>query len=380
MYIHQKLFLIFFLILFAFHTYGQEEEEINVVGFRFLNYKNELPKDLLESKSLVLVSVPPVSKNSSLRGDWKSYASESHEYFKKIGIDAVAYAYLDDVFANPEVSKAYADIFTKREIKYIIVLSKVWLKIKNKESLRYVIVITPYSKDALFIANGQSAYKDQNKDLEKAMKKIYGVSIRKDMVKTNHLIIDQPEFLNTFTIIKGLKYQSFPEDLRVDKLAVPKFEEVPIPANRPGGILNNRIAKEIEKANAAVERQNFEIDRLFQNYPWKYELVNLDKGEEQLYRDGFLYRLVRIQSTGRMVKEFLDYETNDIETDYITMKKKPDGTITLRTIPADAPIHKFYIKNLARNEVYVGESWDADETWQEALTNLLDNLVEKLKR
>jgi hypothetical protein len=380
MYIRQKLFLISFFILITFHSYSQEEEEINVVGFRFLKYGKELPKDLLEAKSLVLVSVPPVSKNSSIRGDWKAFASESHEYFKKIGIDAVAYAYLNDVFANQEVSKAYADIFTKREIKYIIVLSKVWLKIKNKESLRYVIVITPYSRDALFIANGQNAYKDQNKDLEKAMKKIYGVSVRKDMVKSNNLIIDQPEFLPAFTIIKGLKYQSFPQDLRVDKLAVPKFEEAPIPSKRPGGILNNRIAKEIEKANTAVERQNFELDRLFQNYPWKYELVDLKKGEEQLYRDGFLYRLVRIQSNGRMVKEFLDYETNDMETDYVTLKKKPNGTITLRTIPADAPIHKFYIKNLARNEVYVGDSWDADETWQEALTNFLDNLIEKLKK
>ena len=99
-----------------------------------------------------------------------------------------------------------------------------------------------------------------------------------------------------------------------------------------------------------------------------------------MYREGFLYQLVRIQSNGRMIKEFLDYEINDMETDYVTMKKRPDGSITLRTIPADAPVHKFYIKNLARNEVYVGETWDADETWQDALTNYLDNLILKLKK
>ena len=302
MYIPKKLFLIVLAVFMASYSFGQEEEEINVVGFRFLDYGKELPKDILEAKSLVLVSVPPVSKNSSVRGDWKAFAAESHEYFKKIGVDPVAYAYLDDVFANQEVSKAYADIFTKREIKYIIVLSKVWLKIKNKESLRYVIVITPYSKDPLFIANGQKAYKDQNKELEKAMKKIYGVTIRKDMPKSNNLIIDRPEYLQAFTIIKGIKYPSFPEDLRVDKLAVPKFEEVPIPSKRPGGILNNRIAKEIEKANAAVERQNFELDRLFQNYKWKYELIDPNKDKDQLYREGFLYQLVRIQSNGRMIK------------------------------------------------------------------------------
>ena len=62
------------------------------------------------------------------------------------------------------------------------------------------------------------------------------------------------------------------------------------------------------------------------------------------------------------------------------MKKKPDGTITLRTIPVEAPVYKFYIKNLLRNEVYVGESWDADETWQEALDNYLSAMVEELKK
>ena len=46
---------------------AQEEEEVNVVGFRFLDYGNNLPEDILKAKSIVLVSVPPVSKTSSDR-------------------------------------------------------------------------------------------------------------------------------------------------------------------------------------------------------------------------------------------------------------------------------------------------------------------------
>jgi hypothetical protein len=367
-------------IVFVIPTSGQEEEEINVVGFRFLDYGKELPIDILQSKSIVLVSVPPVSKTSSERGDWKTFSSEAHEYFKKIGIDPVAYVYFDDVFANPDVAKAYANQFKKREIKYIIIISKVFLKIKNKESLRYVILITGFSNDQDFIKNRQKAYKDQDKDLEKAMKKIYGVTVRKDFVKTNNLIIDNPEFLQNIKIISGRRNQSYPLDLRVDRLSIPKFEETEIPGNRPGGILNNRIAKEIEKANEQVERQNFEIDRLFQNYEWEYELTNPQLDDESLYRNGFLYKLVRISSTGKKIKEFLDYEMNDIETDYITMLKKTDGSVTLRSIPINAPVHKFYIKSLARDEVYIGESWDADESWQDALKNFLANMIEKLKR
>ena len=371
---------IFLISLLINPLSAQEEEEINVVGFRFLDYGNDLPEDILTAKSIVLVSVPPVSKTSSERGGWKAFSSEAHEYFKKIGIDPVAYIFFDDVFANLDAAKAYTDQFMKREIKYIIIISKVFLKIKNRESLRYVILIIPFSQDKELIKNGQKAYKDQNKDLDKLMKKIYGVTVRKDFVKTNNLIIDNPEYLPAIGIIKGRRNQSFPEDLRVDKLAVPKFEETKIPENRPGGILNNRIAKEIEKANEQVERQNFEIDRLFQDYKWKYELVSPDIEDQKFSSTGFLYKLIRVSSTGKKIKEFLGYELNDIEEDYITAIQKPDGSITLRAIPVNAPVHKFYIKSMARDEVYIGESWDADETWQDALKNHLRNLIDKLER
>jgi len=367
------LLILIYLPLFA------QEEEINVVGFRFLDYSNEVPEDLLQSKTVVLVSVPPVSKNSSERGDWKSFANEAHEYFKMIGVDPVAYVYLDDVYAGIDATKKYVEHFKKREIKYIIILSRVYIKIKNKESLRNVIAITPFSNDDRIIANGQQAYKDQNKDLENLMKKLYGITIRKDYVKTNHLIIDQPEFYGGLPLITGRRNMSYPMDLRVDKLAVPKFEEAPIPANRPGGMINNKIAEEVEKYNNSVERLNFELDRHFENYQWKYELIEYNPNEQELWRQGFLYILMRVNSSGRILKEMLEYERNDSETEYITLLKKPDGSFTLRTIPVDAPVHKFYIRSLARNEVYVGESWDADETWQDALKNFLNNLTDKLK-
>ncbi len=357
---------------------AQEEEEINVVGFRFLDYSKNLPEDILQSKSVVLVSVPPLSKNSSERGDWRSLAREAHDYFLKIGIDAAAYYYLDDIYAGIDASRKYIDHFINREIKYIIVLSKVNIKIRNKESIRYVIVITEFNKDGEVIANGQPAYKDQDKDMEDLMKKIYGITIRKDYVKTNNLIIDQPEFFSGISIINGRRNASFPADLRVDKLAVPKFEVVQIPSDRPGGIINNKVEEEIQKYNASVERMNFELDRSFQNYPWQYELISYQPDEKELWRQGFLYILMYVTTTGKTIKEILDYELNDIETGYITLLKNPDGSLTLRTIPVDAPVYKFYIRSLARNEIYIGETWDADETWQDALNNFLNNLTENL--
>lgn len=380
MYLKYRILFILLFLTSSIIQAQDDEEEINVVGFRFLDYSNDLPSDLLQSKSVVFVSVPPLSKNSSERGDWQSFATETHGYFKKIGIDAVAYYYLDDIFASPEISAKYAEELTARQVKYIIVLSKVNLKIKNKESLRYVIVITPFSSDAGFMSNGEKAYKDQSKDLEKAMKKIYSTTIRKDYVKTNNLILDNPEFFGGTPLFTGRRMETYPEDLRADKLAVPRFRESEIPEDRPGGILNNRIAQEVEKSNASVEQLNLELKGMFVTYPYKYDLVDYTQNDRQLIRDGYLYILLRAGTSGRSLKEMLGYETLEAESDYITVKKKPDGSITLRTIPADAPVYKYYIKSLVRNEVYVGESWDADETWQDALKNYLDAMVDLLKK
>jgi hypothetical protein len=380
MYLKYSILFISFVLFSHVSIAQDDEEEINVVGFRFLNYSNDLPEDILQSKSVVFVSVPPISKSSSERGDWKSFASEAHTFFKQIGVDAIAYYYLDDIFASPEVSAEYAEQLASRQVKYIIVLSKVFLKIKNKESLRYVIAITPFSNDSQFIANGQKAYKDQNKDLEKAMKKIYSITIRKDYVKTNNLILDNPEFFGGIPLFSGRRMETFPEDLRADKLAVPGFQPAEIPEDRPGGVLNNRIAKEVEKSNESVEQLNLELNGMFAGYPYKYGLVDYTQNDRQLIRDGYLYILLRAGTSGRSLKEMLGYETLEAESDYITVKKKPDGTITLRTIPADAPVFKYYIRSLVRDEVYVGESWDADETWQDALKNYMDAMVEMLKK
>jgi hypothetical protein len=123
-------------------------------------------------------------------------------------------------------------------------------------------------------------------------------------------------------------------DLRVDKLAVPKFEPVPLPANRPGGMINNRIAEEVEKYNASVERLNFELDRSFQHYPWKYELVSYNADEKEMWRQGlFIYpdesQLIR-QDPSRRCSVI---RTNNSETEYITLLRKPDGSFTLTNYP-----------------------------------------------
>ena len=377
-----KIFLIgtVFILVTQDLVYSQFEEEINIVGLRLLDYNPNIPDDILQQRAAVFVSVPQKSVESSERGDWKRFATDAHEYFKKIGIDAVIYFYLDDVLAGHDASVVYANYMNSREIKYIIFLSKSLFKIGSRIDTTNILVITKFNGESSFISNGEKAWKDQNKNIDKLMKNIYRITVRQDFKRTNNLIIDHPEFIGGLSIIASIRNESFPSDLRIDKLAVPKYVIYPIPSNIPNGTINKKIAREIEEYNSLTDRNNLKLENIFQGYPWKYELVDYNVGEEQLFKDGFQYVLLRLNTSGYSIREMLKYEIKPGETDYITLKKKQDGTVTFRSIPMDAPVYKFYIKQIARNEIYIGEIWDADETWDEALGNFLMNLKARLKR
>ncbi len=375
----KKVILLLLIIpLFHFSAFAQEEDEVNVVGFKFLDYQGSgLPKDLLKTKSVVFVSVPTVSKNSSERGDWHAISKKAHSTFKSVGIDPVKYYYMDDVLSSDVVSNAIAAELAKREISNIIILSHVALKIKNKDTERFVIAVTTFSGDEKFMKNGQVAWKDQGKTLDNVLK-----SLTKNAGKLgkseNLLIADNPEYFSTIDIIRGRRNESFSQDIRIDKLAIPKFEEIDIPSNPPGGIINNNIKKEAESYNAGVPNLNRRLESIFSKYPYEYGFVDDSYTDKKLRAEGYDYILVRIKTAGERIKELLEYETDDILDDYVTVKKI-NGKSILRSIPKMAPVYKYYLKHIYSGDVYLGVGWDADETWNEALENHLRNLVEATK-
>ncbi len=367
----------FILILCSFISFAgftQDDEEVNVVGFKFLDYQGSgLPEDLLKTKSVVFVSVPTKSKNSSERGNWHSISEEAHTTFKSLGIDPVKYYYIDDVLAGDEVSDAIASELSKREITNIIILSHVALKIKNNDTERFVLVVTPFSGDNQFMKNGQVAWKDQGKSLDNVLK-----SLSKNAGKLgkpeNLLVTDNPEYFTTIDIIRGRRNESFSQDIRIDKLAVPKFEEIDIPSNPPGGIINNNVKKEAESYNTTVQNLNHSLEAVFSKYPYEYGFIDDSYTDKKLRAEGYDYKLVKIRTAGERIKELLEYETDDIMDDYVTVKQV-NGKSILRSIPKMAPVYKYYLVHIYSGDVYLGVGWDADETWQEALENHLRNLV-----
>lgn len=356
---------------------AQEDDMVFPAGLRFLDYNNQLPDNLLHTKSVVFVDVPRRS-GTSLRGDWQGLAKEVHPTFKDAGIDAVAYYNLGDVEANADASAILAQNLKSRQIENIVILSQVKLKIANKDTERFAILITDFNEESSFISHGQTAYKQVAKDTDKLIKQ-FDRDIRKSgMTSQNHLIIDQPEFFTgAGNIIEGRRNENFAQDLKLDKLAVPRFVKASIPDDRPGGNANKNLEKEIEKSNKLVKRNNLNLENIMEKYPYEYGLVDPTIDEDKLRQQGYQFVLKRLNTTGEHVKEMLGYEINTAEEDYVTIKQ--DGLkLTMRHIPAQAPVYKFYIKHIYTGDVYLGTPWDADEQWEDALANYINNMKKDL--
>ena len=374
----KHIFTLIFTVLFFSNAFAQEEDVIHPAGLRFLDYTNDLPKDLLFTKSAAFVSVLPKG-GTSLRGDWKKLAQEAHKIFRQAGIDAVAYYNLEDVEAGTDASATLAQELKKREIKNIIVITQVMIRIGNKDSERYAILITPFNGENTFISHGQQAWKTVEKTSEKLLDQVYKSVAKSGLAKENHLISDVPEFFaGAKDMIRGKRFEGFAPDLKLDKLAVPKFQEIAVPDNRPGGLANKNLEKEVEKANARVPRDNRSLEAVMQEYPYEYGPVDYDPTKEDALRTaGYQYVLLRLHSTGEHIKMMLEYDIQADETDYVTLMK--DGAkMTLRTIPKDAPVYKYYIKHIYSGDVYLGTPWDADEAWEHALGHYITNMKKEL--
>ena len=356
---------------------AQDEDMVFPAGLRFLDYNNQFPENLLYTKSVVFVDVPN-RPGTSLRGDWQGLANALHPTFKDAGIDAVAYYNFGDVEANSDAAQKLAQELTSRQVENIVILSRVKLKVAGKDTERFAILITEYNEEPSFISHGQTAYKQVAKDTDKLIKQ-FDRDIRKSgMTSQNHLIIDQPEFFTgAGNIIEGRRHEAFAQDLKLDKLAVPRFMEASIPDKRPGGNANKNLEKEIEKSNKLVKRNNLNLENIMKKYPYEYGLVDPTIEEDQLRQQGYQFILKRISTTGEHVKKMLGYEVKASEDDYVTIKQ--DGLkLTMRHIPAKAPVYKFYIKHIYTGDVYLGTPWDADEQWEDALTNYINNMRKDL--
>ncbi len=298
-----------------------------------LQLTETVPGDLLATRSIALY-------DASLK---RSEIEEIQKTFAQIGIDTEAFIEKDVILAGGDFTKAYANYFVTREIKYLVIL--------DKTAKGYRMIVTPFNNTPSLTDANQIAWLVTNTSLREMLMTAYRNSWISQK-KQNFLINEYPETSIKVNAITGRRSEFFAIDLKVDALAVPAFGEA--------------------KADTILFRMFKEY------YPFKWKLTPPGTSEEELRKKGYQYVLTEIQTRGIAAKQLLGYDMTKAESAYVSTTY-PDGAAQVRAIPSETLIYKFYAKHIPSGNIFLGTKWDADTTWEQALKNYLKGFRVELK-
>jgi hypothetical protein len=298
-----------------------------------LKLTETVPAEILASRSVVLFDVSYE----------KSELEEVQEIFAQTGIDAEAYMEEDVVLAGKDVTKAYANYFVTRDIKFIVML--------DKPAGRYRMTVASFNGTSTLINENQNAWMVSDTRLREMLMTAFRNSWMSQK-KQNLLINEIPEMNVTVNPFSGNRSEFFAIDLKVDMLAVPFFNDA-----RADTTLS-QIMKE--------------------NYPLKYKLTQPVADEQELRKKGFIFVLCMIKTRGSAAQQLLGYKKTKSESAYVSTTYS-NGQVQLKTIAAEIPVYKFYVKHINSGNIFLGTKWDADTSWDQALKNYIKGFKAELK-
>jgi len=303
-----------------------------------------LPDFFLEGKSVVLISTSPSARPIL---SFERIASEVHTSLISAGGDPVGYFELEDITLSEEVQAGYANQFTKRQIKSIVLITR-------KTNGEMQANILPYTGNRNIVP-AASAWSMGSKEIESFKTQL--ATAGNGQRTKNLLVIDVPEFLAPSNAATGNYLRRNPLNLNTFKLAVPLTG-----AGSESGFLTNYRYDMLGKSEGEIQRaqaqQKEEIQQIMDSfYSHQVEYLTSPKTNAELIKDRTQFLLMRVEGReGDLMR---------------TMGLSPDPSS-----PDDYNriVIKYYIRFLVRDEQYIGPVWDADPNWKIALTNFLDNL------
>ena len=304
-------------------------------AFQFATTGSQLPSDLLHTKSVVFVDI--IGAGRTPGPDWHEIAREIHPTFGDIGIDAVAYYSWQDANAGPDATRKLAKELNQRYIENIVYLAY------NQESKEYTLLIAPFDTENPFVDRQKGAFQLVAGTPATLTRQLDNLVRRSGMEKENFLVIDVPEFfVGAGNVIRGKRAEGFAQDLKLDKLAIPRFGT----------------------------EQDSTLARIMKPYPYEYAFVDPQRNEDDLRQEGFQFILLHLHTQEDNIREMLGY------TDEPTDKKASSSSP--KAPPSSRSVYKFYVKHIYTGDVYVGDTWDASPSWRSALTNYLRYMREDM--
>lgn len=335
----QKPILFFLmLVLLSGHRAEGQAEEIRR-RLKTLNFTDQLPKDILSSKTVVLVDIPPSGLYPKIRGEWHTLAETVQPGFHKAGIDAVTYYHFDEIASGPEPYKAYLNHFDKRNLSHGAFISK--------KGRQYQLLLLKFADRKYLISEGQDAFMMNGDNPEVMMDMLSKKTVSSGLVMSNLLIMETPEYSEPVTVITGKRSEFYDLNFESEKLAVPVF--------------------------ASKDK----ITRALKQYPYQWDFVPYDMSQDEIRKSGYQYVLYYVNTTVKNAREMLGYDTKESPTAFVSAVKK-DGKLAVVNQNANAQVFKFYIRHIKSKNTFVGKRWDPGYTWQEGLGNYISNLRDQL--
>ncbi len=315
-----------------------------------LNQAPQLPKNILSSRSIVLISVP----KDSPAGEWKKWAAEMQASLSQFGVDAVAYLSIDQLAENTVAQKELnSDIFSKRGISNLITLS-----VLDKEGTA-LMTVGPYNRKWTFFEEKSAFWMRQVSDIGSIWSELETVFKTGAFPRTNLLVLDSPEYFD-LTISFTSRTERFTKLMETQKVAVPMFVALQDDPNRILRLKSDILTGKEDRGVAATTSQNAQLSEIIAQYPFEAELVNLnEKSEDQWLRSGYGFILHHATGTESDLRSKLKYKSLD---------KSSNKTLT-----------KYYLKQLRTSNLYLGREWDAGNTPTTALTNFVERVRTEFK-
>lgn len=336
--------------------------QIPLYEYRELNKSITVPSNISSQRCAVVVSVPNVDNGFTKIGDWKKLANDAHKAFVTMGLDPIIYINHYDLIAGEKTRTMYSELFSKRRVKNLIFLTQ--------HSSGIDLHIIPFNEKPSFISNKSDAFYMSGSSLYEAMLSTGKEIRRADQEVYNFLVPDKPSFAYGISIIEKTQLQNYPGILRRSTLAVERFAKLPFPEGA-----SEELVRMFDMYNANIDSSNVELEKILRTYPYDYVMID-PTSDDDLKRQRHQFVLRSASGQAKTIREMLDYQVNQSETYFVSViPVMPDLTKT-KTIPKDAIVHKFYIRQNISKNVHVGE-WDADESWQEALSNMIGNLIQE---
>jgi len=321
----RSLFLVVVILLAAARAHAQSVVTPKA-WIDQMNLKAGLPGKLLSTRSVVFYDYTLTEKD----------LKDIQQTMQRTGVDAVAYFELDMLMASKDITKAFADYFTRREMTNLLFV--------ERDEMNYRVTVTTFNEKETVIDAGQNAWSESNTVLTEVLKSLYRTAANQQK-KQNLLINDAPETGLPINPILGKRNEFFASDLKVDPLAVQKTGDPSI---------------------------DQELEAIFMaNYPLKFKMVEPGVTEKEMRKQGLLYVLCVVHTRGAVAKTLLGYDMSKSESALVSVTYPEVGQQQLKNIPSNTTIFKFYFKHIENKNVFLGRKWDADPSWQQALWNQL---------